>query len=281
MARSHPTCVRSSDLVEWDFCAVKFYFERVLRRSPADPGRRDAARAAGTARHEAHNADVAAASGIGRLASALSLVGVAALLLMLLLGLAGCTAAAREETRGWFGAFGAGLIVIALLVRRAAADLRRRSGIPHHLRVLSSDAGHERGQLLRDEAMGLVGRPDYVFTRRSGLGKSIHTAEVKPRRAPRRPFRGHVLQTAASIHLARVHYGRRASRTGYLIYADSSVPVTLTPALADELRQAIADVRALMASPTAPPRNHASARRCAACPFAAECPASLSASPLP
>ena len=277
MTPHDPLLVRSSDLVDWDFCAVKFFFERVLRRTPADPRRRDAARAAGRDRHVAHDADVAAASGISRLASAVSVCGMAALLLMLLLGLLGCSAANVAETGGWAGAFGAGLVVVAVVLHRSAAELRRRSGIPKHLRMLSSDAGLETGQLLRDARLGLTGRPDYVFSRRSGFRTRIHTAEVKSRTAPRRPFRGHLLQLAASIHLARIHYGRKAARTGFLVYSDGSQKVTLTPALAADLSAAVASVRTVLSSPIPPLRNHANPRRCAGCPFASECPASLAA----
>jgi CRISPR/Cas system-associated exonuclease Cas4 (RecB family) len=276
--RTPSVVVRSSDLSDHDYCAIKFYFDRVLRLAPPNPARRDAARAAGTARHEAHDADVAAASEIGRVASGLTLVGVLALVAMLLLGLAGCTPAAREETGGWFGALGAGLIVIALLLQRGAAEVRRKAGVPRHLRMLSTDAGREPGQLLRDERMGLVGRPDYVFTRRVGLRKLVHTAEVKPRPAPRRPYRGHLLQTAAAIHLARTHFGRRAALTGFLVYSDGTIPVTLTDALADELAKAVVTVRAVMAAYAPPERNHANPRRCASCPFSDDCTASLAPS---
>jgi CRISPR/Cas system-associated exonuclease Cas4 (RecB family) len=269
------TTVRSSDLVDWDFCALKLYYERVERRVPRSTRSRDAARADGTSRHAAHNADVASASRTSRVAHALALIGVMALALMLLLGLAGCSPSRVSEAQSWIGAFGAGFVVLALALNRASAEMRRRTGIPAHLRMLSRDAGARRGDLLRDDRLGLVGRPDYVFSRRSGLRTRIYTAEVKSRTKPRRPFHGHVLQTAASVHLARIHHGGRASSRGLLVYDDGSVDVELTPALSRELRDAVAAIRSLLDSPIPPPRNHTSPRRCAACPFASDCPASL------
>jgi CRISPR/Cas system-associated exonuclease Cas4 (RecB family) len=270
-----PATVRSSDLADWQFCAIKFFYERVQGRAPVNARARDASRAAGTAAHAAHDAAVSSAASMHRLARAVSLAGLAALALMLLLGLAACSASAVDQARNWTGAGGAGMIVLALVLHAATASLQRRTQIPASLRVLSSDAGLRRGQLLRDDRLGLVGRPDYIFSRRSGVRTRIFTAEAKSRPTPRRPFRGHVLQTAASIHLARSHYGRRASRSGYLVYADSSVEVELTRALTVELENAVAAVRSILTSPSTPSRNHASQRRCSACSFAAECPASL------
>lgn len=275
----NPTPVRSSDLADHDFCALRLYYERVEHRQPRDARVRDATRAAGTSRHVEHDAQVTAAAGIGRIASRLSLLGAVALLLMLLLGLAACSPDQVSETRGWLGAFGAGALVLAILLRGGSAELRRRTRIPPHLRMLSSDAGLKTGQLLRDDRLGLVGRPDYVFTRRQRLRNRIFTAELKSRRAPRRPFRGHLLQAAASIHLARQHYGRQAALTGYLVYADRSVDVELTPALSRDLQESVDRVRAVLSSRTPPHRNHASPARCRACPFAGDCPASLAPSP--
>jgi CRISPR/Cas system-associated exonuclease Cas4 (RecB family) len=274
---THPT-VRSSDLADHDFCALRFYLERVQGRRPRDARARDAARVAGTSRHAAHDTQVTAAHGIARIASRLSLFGAFALILMLILGLTGCSPDQIADTRGWLGAFGAGAIVLAILLQYGSAELRRRTRIPAHLRMLSSDAGLKAGQLLRDDRLGLVGRPDYVFSRRLRLRTRIFTAEVKSRSAPRRPFRGHLLQAAASIHLARQHYGRQAALSGYLVYADRSVDVELTPALSRDLRESVEQVRTVLSSTTPPPRNHSSPGRCRACPFAAECPSSLASS---
>jgi len=279
MPASITSTVRSSDLGDWAFCAIKLYYERVQRRTPTDSHACDTARATGSSSHAAHEASVASAMHVGRIASRLTLIGALALALMLLFGLAGCSPGDVSDARGWLGAFGAGLIVLAILLHRGSAEVRRRTRIPAHLRMLSSDAGLRRGQLLRDDALALLGRPDYVFTRKVGLRKRVFTAEYKSRTAPRRPFRGHVLQTAAGIHLARVHYGRAAATTGYLVYSDSSVPIELTPALARELEGAVAAVHALYASPVPPARNHSSRARCAACPFSADCPSSLSPTP--
>jgi CRISPR/Cas system-associated exonuclease Cas4 (RecB family) len=136
--------------------------------------------------------------------------------------------------------------------------------------MLSTEAGLRRGQLLRDDALALHGRPDYVFTRKVRLRKRVFTAEFKSRTAPRRPFRGHVLQTAAGIHLARVHYGGSAANSGYPVYLDSSVEIVLTPALVRELEGAVAAVHTLYASPVPPARNHSRRARCATCPFSGE-----------
>lgn len=267
--------VRASDIVAWEFCAVKLYFERVERRRPPDPGPRDASRERGTLSHAAHDSDVATGERFSRMAKILSAAGVIALALMLVMGLASCAPADLAETQAWIGAFGAGFLVLGIVLRKAAGEVQRRTRVPAHVRMLSTDSGLRPGQLLSDDSLGLVGRPDYVFSRRSGLRTRIFTAELKSRPAPRRPFHGHVLQAAASIHLARTHYGRRASSSGLLVYTDSSVDIELTPALLRELEQAVVATRAVLASPSPPPRNHASRARCVACPFSTLCPASL------
>lgn len=166
--------------------------------------------------------------------------------------------------------------MLALALFRLAAFARDRASIPRGLRLVSSDMGPNRTCTLRDPRHGLVGRPAWVFRRRVGITSRLVVAELKSRPAPRRPLDGHVLQTAAGIMLLVANHGRRASRTGYLFYADRSFPVALDDGLRGEVLHAADQIRALRAG-AAPVRNHSGRRRCEACPFSSRRPLSLAA----
>ena len=268
--------VAASAIGDWARCSVRYKLEHVDGRRPDNPRAVAAIRADGTAFHDRRDRDLRRTAHAQRLATVLLYVGAGGLALMLLLGTVSCSAAGLSEAGSWAGALSAGLVVLALALFRLAAFARDRASIPRGLRLVSSDMGPNRTRTLRDPRHGLVGRPDWVFRRRVGLASRLVVAELKSRPAPRRPLDSHVLQTAAGIMLLVANHGRRASRTGYLIYADRSFPVTLDDGLRAEVLHAADQIRALRAG-AAPVRNHSSRRRCEACPFASRCPLSLAA----
>jgi hypothetical protein len=268
--------VAASAIGDWARCSVRYKLEHVDGRRPDDPRAVAALRADGTAFHDRRDRDLRRTAHTQRLATVLLYVGAGGLALMLLLGMASCSAAGLSEAGSWAGALSAGLVMLALALFRLAAFARDRASIPRGLRLVSSDMGPNRTRTLRDPRHGLVGRPDWVFRRRVGLASRLVVAELKSRPAPRRPLDGHVLQTAAGIMLLVANHGRRASRTGHLIYADRSFPVTLDDSLRAEVLHAADQIRALRAG-AAPVRNHSSRRRCETCPFASQCPLSLAA----
>jgi len=268
--------VAASAIGDWARCSVRYKLEHVDGRRPDNPRAVAAIRADGTAFHDRRDRDLRRTAHAQRLATLLLYVGAGGLALMLLLGMVSCSAAGLSEAGSWAGALSAGLVVLALALFRLAAFARDRASIPRGLRLVSSDMGPNRTRTLRDPRHGLVGRPDWVFRRRVGLASRLVVAELKSRPAPRRPLDSHVLQTAAGIMLLVANHGRRASRTGYLIYADRSFPLILNDSLRAEVLHAADQIRALRAG-AAPVRNHSSRRRCEACPFTSQCPLSLAA----
>lgn len=268
--------VTASGIGDWTRCSVRYKLEHVDGRRPDNPRAVAALRAGGTAFHERRDSDLRRTAHAQQLATLLLYVGAGGLALMILLGLASCSAATLAEASSWTGALSAGLIMLALALFRLVAFARERAAIPRGLRLVSSDMGPNRTRTLRDPKHGLSGRPDWVFRKRSGIGFRLVVAELKSRPAPHRAQQGHVLQTAAGIMLLVANHGRRASRTGYLIYSDRHFPVVLDDDLKSEVLHAADQIRALHAG-AAPIRNHSSRRRCEACPFASQCSLSLAA----
>lgn len=164
------------------------------------------------------------------------------------------------------------LIVVALLLFVLSRWLRRQTGLPHG-RVIYSDAGawQRNDQSLFSAQHQLVGKPDYLVRTDQG----IVPVEVKSSRAPAQPRPGHVLQLAAYCLLVEEALGERAPH-GIIQYADRQFAVDYTPALRSKLFSVMDEMRAALADGDAH-RNHADARRCAACGVREACDERLNA----
>jgi CRISPR-associated exonuclease Cas4 len=152
------------------------------------------------------------------------------------------------------------LIAIAALLLLLSRRLRQSSGLPHG-RVIYSDAGawQRNDQSLFSARHQLVGKPDYLVRTEQG----IVPVEVKSSPAPAQPRPGHVLQLAAYCLLVEEQLGEHVPH-GIIQYADRQFAVDYTPALRNELFNVIDEMRTALADGDTH-RNHADARRCAAC----------------
>lgn len=152
------------------------------------------------------------------------------------------------------------LIALALLLFALSRRLRKDSGLPQG-RVIYSDAGawQRNDRSLFSTQHQLVGKPDYLVRTEEG----IVPVEVKSSPAPLQPRPGHVLQLAAYCLLVEEQLGERVPH-GIIQYADRQFAIDYTPALRAELLGVMDEMRAALAEGDAH-RNHADARRCAAC----------------
>jgi CRISPR/Cas system-associated exonuclease Cas4 (RecB family) len=261
--------VSASELFEWAHCAVRYSLERVKRLPPSNPREVPVTEDAASGARQAHRS-VTEAEALARVARAAAGLGAAALVLMLLLGLGARTHGPVDATREWAGALGAGLVMAAVCLLRLAGGVQHRASIPAGVRLLATDMGQNRTSTMREAALGIVGRPDYVFLHRERTKVRLVAAEVKPHSVPTRIPRKHLLQLAAGVLLVRAAHRRRAASFGFLVYRDRQVRVDLDEELREEVADAADAVRQLRAG-AEPRRNHRSAKRCAICPFRDVC----------
>lgn len=147
--------------------------------------------------------------------------------------------------------------------------LRRRSRMPRGAVIWDDGPHHGRvPEPLYDPQLNLIGRPDYVIRDRSHL----IPVEVKARKAPREPFRGHVLQAAAYCWLVEKVLGQRPE-LAVLRYSDRSFEIRYSRRLERELVIAVGELHSLRG--TFPERSHESRARCDACGFLAICDQAL------
>jgi CRISPR-associated exonuclease Cas4 len=158
------------------------------------------------------------------------------------------------------------LVALALILFALSRRLRMASGLPHG-RVIYSDAGawQRNDQSLFSAQYQLVGKPDYLVRTDEG----IVPVEVKSSPAPQQPRPGHVLQLAAYCLLVEEQLGEHVPH-GIIHYADRQFAIDYTPALRAELLRAMGEMRSVLAHGDAH-RNHADARRCAACGLREAC----------
>jgi CRISPR-associated protein Cas4 len=167
-------------------------------------------------------------------------------------------------------AAGAGLLVLWWY--------RRRTGFGPSLgrgtEVVASDTGAAPSVLLRDPALGLRGRPDYVLAEGEGEGRRLVPLEVKPGRRSRRLYESDRVQLAAYLIALRATHGAQASSAGYVRYARDTFRVELTGELEQRVARIVAAIRAGRSAAVVH-RSHDSAARCAACPMRRHCDEAL------
>ena len=165
-----------------------------------------------------------------------------------------------------------------LLLLGVRAWLRRRTGIGGAHRVVAADTGDAEhavpARTLRDPALGLRGRPDYLLEADDGGRRVLRPMEVKPTRRSRHLYDGDEEQLAAYLLGLRAEEPARFGGSGYVRYAERTFEVTLTPALEERVRRRVARIRAQRALPLVH-RSHTHAGRCRACPVRHACDEAL------
>lgn len=134
--------------------------------------------------------------------------------------------------------------------------------------IVYEDASGLAREPLFSKRHGLSGKPDYLLKDRDG---SLIPVEVKSGYAPRggQPYDSHLLQLAAYFLLIE-DVLRRPTRYGLIRYRDRDLRVANTDELREDLLDAIAQMRMLLAHGDAH-RDHNQKRRCAACSMAHAC----------
>jgi CRISPR/Cas system-associated exonuclease Cas4 (RecB family) len=155
---------------------------------------------------------------------------------------------------------------------------RRRTGFRPTLgrggEVVASDTGAAPSVLLRDPALGLRGRPDYLLAEGVGGARRLVPLEVKPRRRSQRLYDSDAVQLGAYLIALRATYGHQAARSGYVRYAGATFRVDLTDVLERRVGHAVAAIRAGRRAAMVR-RSHNSPARCRGCPMRQHCDEAL------
>lgn len=177
------------------------------------------------------------------------------------------------------------LIVLALVavagaiaIPFALGSLRTRTGFDFaagsRATVVSSDVGVGSSLLLRDDALGLCGKPDYLLDSRDTNGARLVPLEVKPNRRSRRLYESDRIQLGAYLVALKATADDRASKIGYVRYQTGTFEVELTPKLEQEVRSLVATLRRARRAPVIH-RSHHLPARCRACPVRHHCDEAL------
>jgi CRISPR-associated exonuclease Cas4 len=160
------------------------------------------------------------------------------------------------------------LLLAAGVVLFVAKRQQRSSGLPAG-RIISSDTSDwdKVERPLYDPISGLTGKPDYLVALADG--ETLVPVEVKSGRAPTVPFDSHVFQLAAYCLLVERAYGQRPPY-GILRYRDRTFSIEFTPALEEELEDALAEIRQQEKRGEAS-RSHNEPARCARCGYRKIC----------
>jgi CRISPR/Cas system-associated exonuclease Cas4 (RecB family) len=172
------------------------------------------------------------------------------------------------------GALGA--LVAALAIPFVLAALRWRTGFAFGgtgaAHVIASNVGIGAELILRDDNLGLCGKPDYLLA--SAAEDRLIPLEVKPKRRSARLYDSDRIQIGAYLLALRATVDDRASKVGYVRYHTRTFEVALTPNLEAEIRQLIATIRRSRQAAVVH-RSHSSRARCRACPVRQHCDEAL------
>lgn len=163
---------------------------------------------------------------------------------------------------------------IAVVLAALAHLLARRTGIGAATTVLANDTDRAASETLelRDTAMGLVGKPDYLVEETVRGHRQIVAIELKPERRARAPYLADQLQVTTYMILLRQRYGERAAPYGRLRYATGEFVIAWDDRLVQQVLSTAESIRAARRAPAAGvTRTHADPRRCATCAVRAQC----------
>src|SRR5215475_3749313 len=123
----------------------------------------------------------------------------------------------------------------AVAIPLALGALRRNTGLDFTTAdgatVVASDVGIGPSLLLRDDELGLCGKPDYLLDTPGADGKRLVPIEVKPNRRSARLYESDRIQIGAYLFALKATADDRASRIGYVRYQTGTFEVVLTPKL--------------------------------------------------
>ncbi len=158
-------------------------------------------------------------------------------------------------------------LLAALLLWRAARQLRAQSGLPAGTRIVYSDTGAWRKveKPLFSRRHLLTGKPDYLL---EAEGRVI-PVEVKPGRTASEPQAWDIMQLAAYGLLVEEAYGS-SPPYGLLKYRDQVFQIDLTTELRAELLQAMEEMQRDREAREVP-RSHEQVWRCRSCGFREAC----------
>jgi CRISPR-associated exonuclease Cas4 len=167
---------------------------------------------------------------------------------------------------GWLLLVGLALASIGLWLLFRGRRTRQETGLPVG-RVTYVDTGAQDRceQPLFSHRYRLTGRPDYLVHGQQGL----IPVEVKSGKAPRLPYRGHMLQLAAYCLLVEEQEGRPPPY-GILKYQDRAFELDYTPGVRHELLATLDNMRRDRQAADVG-RTHHEKRRCLACGYRQDC----------
>lgn len=165
-----------------------------------------------------------------------------------------------------------GALAAAFAIPFVLFILRRTTGFAfggtEAARVIATDVGIGAGLILRDDELGLCGKPDYLLA--AGGEDRLVPLEVKPKRRSARLYDSDRVQIGAYLLALRATADEHASRVGYVRYQTGTFEVALTPNLETEIRELIAKLRRARQVAVVH-RSHNSPPRCRACPVRQHC----------
>jgi hypothetical protein len=164
--------------------------------------------------------------------------------------------------------------LIAVAIPLAFIVLRRRTGFAltgaATSTVIASDVGHGSSLVLRDATLGIRGKPDYLLEANAGSRRVLVPLEVKPTRRSAKLYESDRVQIGAYLIALRASFADRASRVGYVRYANQTFEVVLTSGLEREIRRLAVALKRGRGAPTLH-RSHSFRGRCRACPVRKHC----------
>jgi CRISPR/Cas system-associated exonuclease Cas4 (RecB family) len=165
-----------------------------------------------------------------------------------------------------------GLVAVAAVSLAVAWLMSRTTGVRAGAAVVASDVGLITTDTLRDAALRIHGRPDYVVRER-GRGR-VYPVEVKPTRSAAILYESDALQLATYMLLIQAQYGPEFAGYGVVRYRSAEFRVLLTAELRGRCIAAADGVRAARRAPTVH-RNHTIAAKCGSCAVRAVCDEAL------
>jgi CRISPR/Cas system-associated exonuclease Cas4 (RecB family) len=180
--------------------------------------------------------------------------------------------------RPLFVIFAVVLAIAAWMIRFIALRLAHQTGIQvlnGPSRLVSTDVGIGKPLILRDDELGLRGKPDYLLEEAGPHGPQLVPVEIKPTRRSLRLYESDRIQIAGYLMTLRGAAGDSASSVGYVKYHSNTFEVRLTPAVEATIRRLVSEVRSARLAPLLH-RSHRSPARCAGCPVRHRCDEALS-----
>lgn len=166
-------------------------------------------------------------------------------------------------------------VAVPLVLRRLREQTGFVSDTTGLSRIVASDTGAASTLIVRDENIGVVGKPDYVVQEGLGGRQRLVPIEVKPTRRSRRLYDGDRLQLGVYLLGLRAMAGDGAAGVGYVRYAAATFEVRLTSALERELATIAGAIRTGRRTRVMH-RSHEMPARCRSCTVRSHCNESLS-----